>query len=418
MKRHNNTTVGHADSKRIGVIILSLALIAFAPLLHAETRYKVRSSDNLSRIIDRFYKDRTLTKAQIMVSILERNPRAFKQGNINFLLKGRKLILPDENEMEIVSQDDALLILADQALKAEEQQERAKQAANNPLLGINTDNNDQLSKKQEKQSKKISQLEQQSKNLRKQLELLVKEKGQRDKKLQELEQAMKESLVNNNSANPLSASESSQTDNTKAVIKTKTDNSQQLIQSQTSEKTEKPEAPAKKPEPEKGKTTPLQKAEKAPAPVSTLQDSKDTPELNKDSNKTTPVLPSIATPSNSSDDKENSLSTKLIWLLPLILLGLFWYLLKQLKGNRRKQEIPDEDLKTVTAAYLDNNENLNPDFHEPSLETDLKLNLAKAYIDIGDLDEAENLLTEVMNEGDNEQKELAQQIKDKITDDL
>ncbi len=403
MKIQGKTSVGCADTKCLSVFILLLTVIGFIPSLHAETSYRVRSSDNLSHIVDQFYKNRNLSKEQIMVSILIRNPKAFKKGNINFLLKGRKLILPDENDIQIVSQDDALLILADQALKAEDEQLQAE----NSSSGINSEAPDQVAVKQDNQSRKITRLEKESESLRKQLELLVKEKGQRDRKLEELEQAMKESLAGSfpktisKDVQPATDHESGEPKNSPKMAEKKNEAPQTKQQAIEANKQTKQLSN------EEAKTDQVQLKQKEVSKVKepSLQN-------NQVHNSATDKSASTLTSNGNTvtSNQQGNLSTKLVWVLLIILLGLFWYLFKLLKGGSKRDSVPDEDLKTVTASYWDKNDNLVPDFREPSIETNLKLDLAKAYSDIGDIEEANSLLQELIKEGSDEKKKQAQQI--------
>lgn len=409
---------GFIDIKSLSIVVVLLVMAGLTTSLYAETSYRVRSSDNLTRIIDKFYKDRTVTKEQIMVSILNRNPRAFKNGNINHLLKGRKLILPDENELEIVSQDDALLILADQAMKAEDDQAQSE----NPLLGINTATRDELADKQDNQSKKISKLEKESQSLRKQLELLMKEKGQRDKKLEELERSMKASLpggTKTGESNVTSLDEASQIPESKAVLSHGTQNDSELGKRPVEGIGERKQLTQSEVT-DKAVTGAGKDSENISKPQSHLtEDNKKLVDKGIDNNSAKEAKSEDSGLTNNlSGNQKSNLSTKLIWLLPVILLGLFWYLFKQLKGSKKNVSVPDEDLNTVTASYRNKNENLVADYKEPSIETNLKLDLAKAYIDIGDTEEANHLLNEVIKEGSEEQKEQAKKILSHIENDL
>ena len=57
-------------------LIIFFAYLVYIPLLlFAETNYKVKSTDNLSRIIQKFYKNSKLTRQQIFIGILAENPR-------------------------------------------------------------------------------------------------------------------------------------------------------------------------------------------------------------------------------------------------------------------------------------------------------------------------------------------------------
>ncbi len=56
--------------------------------------YRVRPGDTLSRIADRFKDDLGTTRDQLMMAILDANPRAFIAGNINGLRGGVELSIP------------------------------------------------------------------------------------------------------------------------------------------------------------------------------------------------------------------------------------------------------------------------------------------------------------------------------------
>ena len=73
--------------------------IMITTLVSADNEYTVRSNDNLNRIIAKFYTGSQTPRAQIQQLILAKNPAAFKGGDINFLIKGKRLILPDDGKL-------------------------------------------------------------------------------------------------------------------------------------------------------------------------------------------------------------------------------------------------------------------------------------------------------------------------------
>ena len=166
--------------------------------------YRIRSSDNISRIVDKFYANRTLSKRQVMVGLLARNPRAFKGGNVNFLLRGRRIQLPKESEMSVVSDADAKDILSQHNSffrrgrtgvgKLPKLVNRSR-VMNAKVTGTNTlkqplapvaNQSDQIAK--------IKRLETESKALKLQLDRLLEARKERDKKLLELERSINQSL--------------------------------------------------------------------------------------------------------------------------------------------------------------------------------------------------------------------------------
>jgi len=159
----------------------------------ADTEYKVRSTDNLNRIINRYYKGSNLTRSQVLVGILSVNPDAFKGGNINFLINGKRLMLPDENNFPGVTVENANKILAEhdryyrKGVTGNLQPPFApdlKSAENANTLKINPD----------EQKTRIEALEKESEALRSRLEKLVADKQDSDKKLRDIEAALQKTL--------------------------------------------------------------------------------------------------------------------------------------------------------------------------------------------------------------------------------
>ena len=163
----------------------------------AEQTYRVRSADNINSIVERFYPDRIKTKAQIMVGLLVENPSAFKGGNINYLMRGRRLKLPDEKNLSVISQENAQELLSQHTFYYREGVTGSEYLLPPVLGGETTSNNEVVAstkengKRQEEQLLKINKLEKESNDLKKQLKRLLEEKKVTDKKLLELEKTIK-----------------------------------------------------------------------------------------------------------------------------------------------------------------------------------------------------------------------------------
>ena len=69
--------------------------------------YRVGANDSLWNIANQIRTDDSVNLQQTMVAIQRANPRAFMSGNINRLMRGQVLRLPDREEIAAVSQGDA-----------------------------------------------------------------------------------------------------------------------------------------------------------------------------------------------------------------------------------------------------------------------------------------------------------------------
>ncbi|WP_154221995.1 FimV/HubP family polar landmark protein [Marinicella rhabdoformis] len=68
---------------------------------------EVMSGDTLWRLANQ-NKPSALTTNQMMAALFNSNPQAFANNNINQLIKGSRLMIPDANELQSISQTDAL----------------------------------------------------------------------------------------------------------------------------------------------------------------------------------------------------------------------------------------------------------------------------------------------------------------------
>ena len=368
------------------IVCSALIAIMMTSIAVADTTYRVRSADSLNSIVKKFYPDRTLTKAQIMVGILNTNPQAFNSGNINKLIRGKKLFLPDEVYFTTVSSVEASEILAKHARGLRENKIISNITASNNDNNSNT--NEEITKTKKEQSQKISKLEKDSEALRKQLETLVNEKGVRDKKLAELEVAIKKSLE-------VPRQTGSEKENAIAAQKLKEKNEilERELHKSRSELAENTRS-----------TISLERR------LNDLENKGKQVNANKAAIKAKGVAENDKAVKDSipSSMSDNGFSSKLIWLIPVLLLAGFWYLFNWLKGSKRKETISyDDDLGEIS-EYESNDIDL--DYKEVSMETSIKLDVARAYLEAGSTESALDILKEVMEEGNGDQRLEAQDI--------
>ena len=142
-----------------------------ASLVDADTEYTVKPTDNLNRIIAKFYPESPISRPQIQRGILAENPDAFKGGNINFLMRGKRLLLPDEKKLVHLSNGNA------KPARDKNAEMGTKAAANTLSL----------------QTEKVSQLKKESEDLKVRLEKLLAEKSASDAMLREINDALQKS---------------------------------------------------------------------------------------------------------------------------------------------------------------------------------------------------------------------------------
>ncbi len=371
------------------LFVLLMVFTGFSTVsINADTTYKVRQSDSLDRIVRKFYVDRSLSKSQIILEIFNNNPTAFKRGNINSLILGADLQLPDESSMTAYLGEEAGEALNN---NQEQQANEAKQTnagsdfslselvrsiQNNIQDDEARESNKELEASQKKQSLEIKKLEEKGDQLRRQLEQLLSEKKQRDKKLIELESAMKDSLNEETKSKPVINSNSTEPLIADAVVNNSNKNN--VNNSSLSSSSEQ-----------------VKNVNTSSSAISTVEISGNKDEEFKEQ--------------NLKQGQKNSIFSKWIWLIPLLL--IFGYLLKSLLGKDKSRNTSyDEVLET---------EGLNPEivdthFEQQPLETIIKLDVAKAYIDLNDKESARSLLKEIVKKGDAKLKVEAKTLLDLV----
>jgi len=450
----------------LSLVVVTISLMT-ATTLFADDTYRVKSSDNLNRIVSRHYVNSPFSKSQLMVAILARNPRAFKGGNINFLMRGRKLVLPSIENLEVVSEEEAQAILSQHTRYF-----RRGETGDLSLSGLNLSSNDPvyLNAQYSNQKAKLKKLEEERKQLKSQLEKLQNDKKNSDQQLEALEVKLKQSTVqkaelktelskrqlektSNQEANKSSTIYDDVVSNEKKKrilneqVKARTqkleDNNaflQKRLQQARSELAENTRENIslerqldifKEQLNKEVKQASSQTSSEVGTGASTGSVNNELTQVNSESGQMQELNGSVAAEigaakhSTESLDTSSSMIQKMAWLIPVLALfaGL-WFLLRYFMSGRQSIHASKngdayatpafESGDSVGNAYLDGEQGtetyLNDENEEASLETSIKIDVARAYIEADDLQSASEMLQEVINEGSEEQKQEAKDI--------
>ncbi len=362
-------------------LLFSLTLLMLTTVSFAETRYKIKSTDNLSKIIERYYPQSHLTKAQLLIGLLAKNQGAFRGGNINFLLRGKQLILPDESNLEILSDDVSKEILAKHARYF---QRGETGDFGSPITMGYVVNKSQgtavISKNQELQTVKIDQLEKESQDLRKRLEKLIHDKNESDAQLRKVEAVLQRTLKKAKEGEASVGSKSKVLEETKKKLDQQTKEKVDTFQSINAEK---------------------------------AQVSNSSGQLGESSE----AVSANTTTSKRITNKETGIGSMMTMLqkysLPLFGLLLFLFAWLFWSKNKKNRLIADEEniQLEIEQAYQDDKDFLKATTVEEESSTDtVKIDMATAYIDAGDIDSATRILNTLINEGNAAQRKRAQKL--------
>ena len=365
----------------------------------AETEYRVRSADTVSRVVTKFYSDSAYPRSQIMVAILAKNPRAFSGGNINILLKGKRLRLPSNTEISKISHSDSKRLINQHIFLY---RSGVTGQLNAPTISFDSES---TRKKVKKQSQKISQLKQESTDLRKQLDNLFSEKKQRDQELSELEEKIKSfSLSDRTQARDDSPNKGKTAIEIESHNKKLRENNDFLQKKLVETKSELAENARS--------TMTLERK------LSNLRETVDeTNNVDKSG-----ALSSLNNQGTAGENTTVSFQDKYAWLLlpVLLLVGLLfllWLLARWFIARGRTKKVVEEEIDyekdyTTLIEDYESTDYLNPENNEveEALEASIKLDVARAYIEADDTESAMNILDEVMKEGTDGQKKEAQKI--------
>ena len=391
------------NNLKLVLCVCSIAFIAMTSVF-SDTEYKIRSTDNLSRIVNKHYQGSDLSRSQILVGILAKNPSAFRGGNINYLIRGKRLILPDENTMPGISEEDAIELLSEHARyfrNGVTGNLKPPFASNSRVLNNNSTS---LETRQVVQSKKINQLEKESGELRLRLEALVAEKKSRDDKLRDIEAALKGSLDPSNPTDrDTKAMESKKKLTEQVDLKTKEiQESNKVLQRELQEsKSELAE-----------NTRENISLERQISNLKNESNQIDGSKLNTDvDNKNTVSGDTTNADKVNFGESLGFVSKNNLMLFALLsLLGLlFW---RWSWSKKRKVPTEEGDLKQALEDAYREEENYSDEVEheELPLEPSVKLDVARAYIEATDAESAVSILLEVVEEGNEMQRQQAQEI--------
>ncbi len=182
-------------SLKVSLIILIVSIVATMPVSYAGTEYKVKATDSLSRIVDKFYKNSKLSRSQIYIGILAENPKAFSFGNINYLKGKQRLNIPASDDLLAMEKEDAAKLVAEHNNYA---RKGKKVRLNPPFKNYMPKNSSAagdaisaLAEKQQVTSQELEKLDSETEELRIRLERLVADKEAMDAELRQLNALLK-----------------------------------------------------------------------------------------------------------------------------------------------------------------------------------------------------------------------------------
>jgi len=372
----------------------------------------VTSRGTLSGIVAKNYPNTKLSKAQIMVAILATNPTVFRGGNINFMMGGRKLSLPNDVVITAIPAEKARALL----VQHEYFYQQGK-TGNLPVptlinAGVDPDLIEKLKLQHSTQVERVEELSEESTRLQSLVQRLEAEKDKRDQDLQTLEGKIEE-LKELNQQQALE-------DEISSLTTTVTSGKASLNEQRLREKNaalQQQLVESKSELVENNRTTiSLERR------VIELQEEKqnkldqannDQQTMSAETQKA--VTPVVDVTNNRVSAEENQSSTgdsnMWVWVLSLVAVVISLGLL--LKGlNSRKHsdlnldEMDDIDFSTPKMP-------LNETYHrdavldfseEESLEIEIKLDVARAYMEANNYQSADSMLREVIKEGNEQQQ--------------
>jgi len=180
-------------SKKLKTTLISIFVSTsiLMPISYADTEYKVKSTDSLSRIVDKFYKDSKLSRHQIYIGLLAENPNAFRFGNINYLKGKQFLNIPDLDDLLAMEKEDASNLVAEHNNYAKKGK---KIQIDPPFEGYSPKSSSAesneisvLAEKQQEISQELEKLNSETEELRIRLEQLAADKEAMDAELRQLD---------------------------------------------------------------------------------------------------------------------------------------------------------------------------------------------------------------------------------------
>jgi FimV-like protein len=406
----------------LGIVVLSSTTTS---VIADPIKDTVIARGTLSGIVDENYPNSKLSKAQIMIAILAKNPSAFRGGNINFMLRNKELSLPSETLIASIPAENAAALL----LQHNHFYQRGKTGNLPPPTFLNSGGDpatiEKLKNQHFAQTLRVKALSEETKKLQDLVKRLEAEKDKRDNELQELEekiQALKETkgknfpeekslskqrLIDKNAAlqQQLIESKSELAENNRTTITLERriielqDKKQKIQNLNTSDNNN--QTANKQIDTQQQTSTDI-------APAIEVLDAAST-DLNGN----------IINPTESSTDFDFS---KLTWILPLlaIFVGLGFLLKRFFAGKKHEQlnldEVDELEFTTPKMKAEDRDDYLATitPTEDESLETSIKLDVARAYMEAEDNQSAYEMLHEVLREGSRSQQDEAKLLLAKL----
>ncbi|PID46862.1 MAG: hypothetical protein CSB47_01890 [Proteobacteria bacterium] len=420
------TTKPQPSVKRFGLAALTLSLAcSLSSSVFAENYQErsVKAIGTLTTIVNKNYIDAPVSKNQIMVAILAANPHAFKGGNINYMLGGVDLRLPSTADIKNISEKDARNLL-----RRHNYFFRKGRTGNLPaptfITLTSSDQVEALIKEKEKQTEKLSTLKDETSKLSDLVRQLEEEKRVRDSELKSLEERIRnlqnssDSLGNTTADLKLKLANGELTGEAAKLLEDLQDRNQSLnaqLQGARSELAESSRAEISL----ERRINDMQEENSRMAEALKEQGLSPADVLAKNNQGAASTAASKTSDAQMPPTLDTGLLGKMnwLWLLPLLgfvlLVGLLWKLFsgKARKSSRQRAK------RASTSAFVDYNQAIDPNAEieqEPPLEVSIKLDVARAYIESGDYDEARAMIDEVMNEGNTQQQLEAQNILESI----
>lgn len=401
-------------------LLLSAGLLLSSASAFADpVNSSVKARGTLSGIVDANYPNSELSKAQIMMAILAENPRAFRGGNINFMLRNRELKLPSEDMIAGIPVQNAAALLEEH-----NRYYRRGQTGNlTPPTFIKTHKKelDKLKNQHQQQTKKVEVLSEESQNLQNLVKQLEQEKQKRDKELKELEDKIETLKESGNGILPgeVTASERMLRDKNEVLQQQLIETKSELFENnRTTIALERRMTELQ----DRQRGGDMQSNTNASADNGVQQDRQEMP-LQE-----VAEAPSIDLNGNVVETENNQATgfdfSKLTWLIPLvaILVGL-GLLLKRIFGRKKHAELNLDDVDEVDFTtpkmpaeqrYENSLEETQEAVSDAPLEVSIKLDVARAYMEAEDNQSAYEMLHEVLQEGTAEQQEEAQELLAKL----
>jgi len=410
--------------KKIAAFIIFTLAVILSQSTFADSNYRVKSSDNLTSIAAKQYDGSGLTRSQILVGIYASNPKSFKNGNINKLLRGQKLILPDADKIGKISHGEAELVLSARKKGKKKRFKKRVKSSKSKRKSKSRKKRKVISASQKRSIKKIKKLEKEGETLKARLEKLMADKAVSDNKLKELEGSLQEALKKTAAIATVSTV-SEVTKPEKDISKTPAEKTKEASESdavtkRANEKLREKNAlleqklqESKKEIASKARAK-LEKEQAIKEPQKPVINKTDKADVSDPSKENQGVKASaenkIQSTSGNSTSTFDSSNKYLQWaLLSLLIFPLVWFARRFITAKKVKEqpawvvaaEEPNDMLSTTS-------ERMNTHYQEAPLESSIKLDVASAYLDAGDTDEAIQILNEIVLEGSEEQQAQAQ----------